>query len=88
MQTAHRKWVDSCLTNGENSRNGEWSGSIAVGSEPFIKNVKAQMGGLVLGRRIIESEEFFQLKEAKYSYNAHLGMKKSDMDAENAYLRG
>jgi putative transposase len=88
MQTAHKKWVDSCLSNGENSRNGKWTESIAVGNKPFINNVKALMSGMALGRKVIESGESFQLKEAQYPYNAHLGAKKSDMDAKNAYLWG
>lgn len=86
VQSAHRKWVDSCLSNGENSRNGKWTESIAVGSKPFIKNVKALMGGMALGRKVIESGESFQLKEAQYPYNAHLGGEKSEIDTENAYF--
>lgn len=44
------------------------------------------MGGMALGRKVIESGESFQLKEAQYPYNAQLGAKKSDMDAENTYF--
>ena len=44
------------------------------------------MGGMASGRKVIESGESFQLKETQHPYYAHLGAKKSDMDAENAYF--
>jgi putative transposase len=56
-------------------RDGKWTESIAVGSEPFIQNVKVLMGGMVLGRKVLESGESFQLKEVQYPYIAHFGAK-------------
>ena len=51
VKKAHRKWVDSCLKNGDNSREDKWTGGIAVGSKGFIGDIKAIMGGMVAGRR-------------------------------------
>jgi len=61
----------------EKLREDKWTASIAVGSEHFIGNIKAKMGGMALGRRCIESEESFQLRETQSSYIALLGPKRA-----------
>ena len=86
VKTAHRKWVESCLKNGDNFREDKWTDSIAVGSEHFIGNIKALMGGMALGRRRIESGESFQLQETQNSYIALFGAKKSDIAPVNTYV--
>jgi len=48
-----------------------------VGSESFIQNVKVLMGGMALGRKVLEAGESFQLKEAQYPYIAHFGRKRA-----------
>jgi hypothetical protein len=57
-----------------------------VGSEPFVHNVKVLMGGMALGRMVLEIGESFQLKEAQYPYIAHFGAKKSEIGAKNTYV--
>ena len=86
VKTAHKQWVESCLSDGDNFRDGKWTESIAVGSEPFIQNVKVLMGGMALGRKVLETGESFQLKEVQYPYIAHFGAKKSDIGAQNTYV--
>ena len=44
------------------------------------------MGGLALGRKVLETGESFQLKEVQYPYIANLGAKKSDIGAQNTYV--
>jgi len=51
------------------------------GSEPFIQNVKVLMGGMALGRKVLETGESFQLKKVQYPYNSLLGAKTSDIGA-------
>ena len=86
VKTAHKKGVDSCLSNGDNVRDGKWTESIAVGSESFIKQVKVLMGGMAMGRKTLESGESFQLREVQYPYIAHFGVKKSDIGPQNTYV--
>ena len=86
VKTAHRKWVESCLKNGDRFREDKWTDSIAVGSEHFTGNIKALMGGMALGRRRIESGESFQLRETQSSYIALFGAKKSDIAPINTYV--
>jgi putative transposase len=86
VKTAHRKWVDSCLANGDNVRDSKWTESIAVGSESFIKKVKVLMGGMAMGRKTLESGDSFQLREEQYPYIAHLGAKKCDIGLKNTFV--
>jgi len=57
-----------------------------VGSEPFIQNLKVLMGGMALGRKVLETAESFQLKEDQYPYIAHFGAKKAEIGAQNTYV--
>ena len=86
MKTAHRRWVESCLINGDNFRDDKWTNSIAVGSENFIGKIKTLMGGMALGRKSIKSGESSQLRETQSSYIALLGGKKSDIDPINTFF--
>ena len=85
-KTAHKHWVESCLSDGDNFHDDKWTESIAAGSEPFIQNVKPLMGGMALGRKVLEAGESFQLKEVQYPYIAHFGVKKSEIGAQNTYV--
>jgi len=86
VKTAHKQWVESCLSDGDNFRDGKWTESIAVGSEPFIQNVKVLMGGMALGRKVLETGESFQLKKVQYPDIAHFGVKKGEIGAQNNYV--
>ncbi|MBC2717676.1 MAG: transposase [Desulfobacteraceae bacterium] len=88
VKAGHKKWVESCLTNGENCRDEKWSRSIAVGSKIFIDNVKSLMGVSAQGRKSIEAGESYQLRETQIPYGDHFGAKKSEIEPENAYAWG
>jgi putative transposase len=86
VKAAHRKWVESCLKNGDNYRGDKWTGSIAVGSEPFIEEMKAMMGGMAVGRKRMETGKSFQLRETQTPYIDHFGAKKNEIDPLNDYV--
>jgi len=86
LKTIHKQWVENCLSDGDNFRDSKWTESIAVGSEAFIQNVKLLMGGMALGRKVLETGESFQLKEGQNPYIAHFGAKKNDIDVQNTYF--
>ena len=44
------------------------------------------MGGMALGRKVLETGESFQLKEVQYPYIAHFRAKKGDIGAQNSYV--
>ena len=43
VKSVHKKWVESRLSDGDKFRDGEWTESIAAGSEAFIQNIKVPM---------------------------------------------
>ena len=71
--------MNESLANGKNCRQTEWIESIAVGSKSFIKSIKEKLGILAKGRKIIEKEGAFQLREEKGTYNAVFDSKKEDI---------
>ena len=68
VKTAHGKWVESYLKNGNNFRKDKWTESIPFGSEHFIGHIKALLGGMASGRSCMESGESMQLRETQNAY--------------------
>jgi putative transposase len=86
LRSSHRGWVEEYLQNGVKRRQEEWTEGIAVGSRPFIENVKVLLGYRAKGRDIIESSEGYQLREGATQYKALFGAEKDNIGPENSYL--
>ena len=54
LRSSHRGWIEEYLGSGAEIRRDEWTGSIAIGSRPFVENVKTLLGLRAKGRRIME----------------------------------
>jgi putative transposase len=76
VKTAHKKWVDGFLKNGENFREEKWTSSIAVGSEGFVGDIKALMSSMASGRRHMGAGESFQLRETQRPKAIFSGLKR------------
>jgi len=59
----HRHWVYEVLKNGSNQRDAKWTESIAVGDKEFVMETKAKLGAKAIGRRELENNEGYELKE-------------------------
>jgi hypothetical protein len=57
-----------------------------VGSQPFVENVKDQLGVKAKGREVIEGTKGYQLREEAVRYKAFFKAKNSNIALENAYL--
>jgi len=55
LRSNYKGWVEEYLEDGGKTRQEEWTGSIAVGSKPFIENLKALLGFLAKGRLPIQA---------------------------------
>ena len=86
FRNTHKELVEGMLKDGTNSRQGEWTESIAVGSESFIEETKEKLNVRAKGRKVIGAGTAFQLREPVSRYNAVLDIKKGDIDQENTYL--
>jgi len=85
LRRSHKGWIEEYLGDGAKTREGEWTGSIAVGSRSFVQIVKALLGFRAKGREVIESGEGYQLREGPARYEALFGVEKDDIDLENTF---
>jgi len=85
LRSSHKGWVDECCGVGGKARKDEWTGSIAVGSRPFVEKVKTLLGFRAKGREVIEGAEGYQVREGSALYNALFGAGKEDIGPENTY---
>jgi putative transposase len=86
FRNGHRDWVAEALGREKNIRDRKWTQSIAVGSEQFIENMQEDLGVSAKGRKVVGSEDVFQLRETVVPYNADFGAEKCDIGLENGYL--
>jgi hypothetical protein len=85
FQRAHQEMVNDSLAACNNTRQAQWTESIAVGSEVFVKGLKDKLGALAQGRRILGKDGELQLREKMASYNAVLDGGKEDIGPLNGY---
>lgn len=83
FQKAHKKLVNETLANGNNFRQTQWTESIAVGSKGFIETIKEKLGKLAKGRKILENDGGFHLKENMGTYNTNSDIKKVNTVLKN-----
>lgn len=86
MTAAYRGWVDDAIKEGAVFRQPQWSQSIAVGNEEFIADTKRKLGIRAIGKRAIQANDHFELRDPDYSYNAHFGPEVADIDPQNGYF--
>ncbi|MCP4339299.1 MAG: transposase, partial [Desulfobulbaceae bacterium] len=70
--------VTESMVNGNNTRQADWTERIAVGSRNFVETIKENLGLRAKGRKILENDGGFQLREEVNTYNAN-----SDSDNDN-----
>ncbi len=75
------------LKDGDCVREGEWTQSIAVGTQGFVEKTKQKLGIRAKGRKVVETGEAYQLREPQVSYSSNFGLENDDIGAENTYFR-
>ncbi|WP_322522208.1 transposase [Guyparkeria halophila] len=68
FRTIHREWVEQALADDRMQRDPRWSGSLAVGSKPFMEEVRRQMGPQVYTRRTESDRETTSLHDSSGTY--------------------
>jgi len=86
LQSNHKTWVESYLSDGGLPYDSQWSESIAVGSESFVDEVYHKLGYKVKKRKIIEKGGSYLIKEPGISYNSHFSTKKTPLRAKNTHF--
>jgi hypothetical protein len=65
------EWVDEAISSNGKTRQPEWSESIAVGSERFVRGILEKLQVRAKGRKVVEGVERYQLREPQAAYNSH-----------------
>ena len=83
FQKAHKELVSEALANDNNFRLSQWTESIAVGSKGFIETIKEKLGIRATGRKVLEKDGGFELREEVESYIANSDVKNDDIGLQN-----
>ena len=86
FRNAHKELVNESLAADNKSRQSQWTESIAVGSKSFVETIKNQLSIHAKGRKILEKDEDFQLREEMPAYNGVFDGQKDDIGAKNTYF--
>lgn len=68
LKEAHRNWIEDELEKSQLIRDNKWTQSIAVGDKSFVKQIKKQLGIRSKGRKIIEEDDDYQLRDKQAQY--------------------
>ena len=60
--------------------------SVAVRSANFVENIKGLMRAAAIGRKNLESDGAFQLRELHISYGSFFDVEKREIALENTYF--
>jgi putative transposase len=83
---AHRQWVEEVLKDNKNVREAKWTESVAIGSKEFVEATQEKLGIRAKGRRVVEENGIYELKEPQSSYGNVFGPEKRGLREKNAYF--
>jgi putative transposase len=86
FQLGHHQSVEAALRDGATARDDRWSDSIAVGSEAFVEQVKAELGSAVGRRRSVADTKTYTLREQASSYKYLFDDKNGVLSQNNTHL--
>ena len=75
LRQAHKEWIEEKLKNGDTFREDQWTESLAVGGEEFVKEIQDKLGFRAIGRKVTKDGEQQQLREAQRPYLGRFGSK-------------
>ena len=70
LRETYRSWVESAIMRRDIKRQPQWTESIAMGDKVYVEKVKDQMGYKGIGRKVVENEDSFVLREPQVSYQS------------------
>jgi putative transposase len=68
LKQLHRKWIEAEMKKSKLVRQSKWTQSIAVGDQSFVEQIKESLGIRSKGRKILENEDDYQLRDEQSSY--------------------
>jgi len=67
-------------------RRPEWTESIALGGEAFVRGIKERLGIRAKGRKVVRVESRFELREISALYVDVFGEENVDLSGENTFF--
>ena len=86
LRNSHKKWVEEIIKRKNFIRDKKWSQSIAVGSKGFVEGIKEKLGIRAKGRKVVESEGAYHLRETQAAYMSNFTPENSVLRAKNTYV--
>jgi len=81
----YKGWVDEVLAGAGHVRDARWSDSVAVGSKSFVQEIMEKLGIKASGRKVVETRDGYELKEARVSYGSDFESKMASLRHINSY---
>jgi len=86
FKDTYNGWIEEGLRIDRHVRDSKWTRSVAVGGKEFVEMTKGRLGYRAEGRKVVKSDEDYQLREQQASYIANSGHKKVTLSNDNTYL--
>jgi hypothetical protein len=67
-------------------RQPQWTESIAIGTEAFVRNTKEKLGIRATGREVIRGTESYELREPETPYKPDFSYENEGLKQENRYF--
>jgi len=88
LERIYKGWIDEAIQKRNQLRESRWTESVAVGNKAFVLETKEKLGFKVKGRKVLEKEGSFELREPPVSYGVHFVPKNTVLSAQNTYYWG
>ena len=86
FKDTYNGWIEESLRIDRHVRDSKWTQSVAVGGKEFVEMTKDRLGYRADGRKVVKSDEDYQLREQQTSYIANSDPKKVTLSDDNTYL--
>jgi len=80
---------EETLERGGLERRPEWTESIAVGREAFVRGIKERLGIRAKGKKVVRGESRFELREVSAPYAPYVdvfGGENVDLSGKNTFF--
>lgn len=85
LQRMYKDWIDEAIQKRNQLRESRWTESVAVGSEAFVLDTKEKLGLKGKGRKVVEQEDAFELREGFVSYSSNFTHENAVLSEKNTY---
>ena len=85
FRKSHREWVEEAMNNDSKVRQPEWTESIVLGSEGFVKGVLQKLKRQALGHKVSGEADHYQLREPGGAYDVLFTSENGLLRVENEY---